>query len=162
MGAWGRSSRNGRGTGSKKSGQSELLSPLHGPPSSPLLRPLGIEFPEPRPGPPFPSSPSPSPDLPSGSQMKGEVVDCPILRCASYRMGRERGCCRCPAYCQQRPSAHWDRKRDVATHRSWVPAISWGSLSHGICLTVYLLGTNDPCTRPAENQSLFQVSPAGP
>lgn len=53
--------------------------------------PPPLEFPEPRPGLPSPHLLPPSPDLPSGSQMKGEVVDCPILRCASYRMGpRER------------------------------------------------------------------------
>ncbi|XP_043309735.1 protein FAM240B isoform X1 [Cervus canadensis] len=28
-------------------------------------------------------------------------------------MVRDRGCCRCPASCQQRPSGHGDRKREV-------------------------------------------------
>lgn len=39
--------------------------------------------------------------------------------------------------------------------KEWGAGVSRGSLSHGTFLTVYLLGTYDPCAHPAENQSLF-------
>lgn len=38
-------------------------------------------------------------------------------------------------------------------------AVSWGSSRHGTFQTTYLLGTNDPCTHPAKNQSLFWAGP---
>ena len=44
----------------------------------------------------------------------------------------------CPASHPQRPSGRGDRKR------SGVPAMSWGSSSHGTFLTVYLLGPVTP------------------
>lgn len=34
-----------------------------------------------------------------------------------------------------------------------------GSSNHGTFLTACLLGTDDPCAHPAENQSLFWAGP---